>query len=346
MKSRRKKYNSPSAVWELTLKCNMRCLHCGSLAGKARPDELTTEESLTLCKDLKKIGCREVNLMGGELFLRNDWFEIAEEIKRQKIGLSIISNGFTVDDRMASKISELEPNYVGISIDGSKAETHDYIRGVKGSYSRATNAVEFLKKKDISVTIITTVHKFNFKELPEIKNMILKKDVGWQIQMAAPFGRFQEDHMLTQMEFYSVGLFISSLRKKYNLNDLPVCVAHDFGYYSSVLPYPRWVDWDGCQAGITNLGIQSNGNIKGCLALTDDFVEGNVKDSSIVELWNGADSFSYNRQFKPSSLSGFCRDCPHSIVCKGGCLSVAYAVSKRREDPYCFFRIEQGMRKH
>jgi radical SAM protein with 4Fe4S-binding SPASM domain len=341
-----KKHNSPLVVWEITLKCNMKCRHCGSSAGKARPDELTTEQSLDLCADLKKIGCREVNLMGGELFLRNDWFEIAEEIRRQKIGVSIISNGFAIDERMASKISKLDPSVVGISIDGSNAGTHDYIRGVKGSYSRAANAVELLKKKDMSVTIITTVQKLNFKELPEIKNMILKRDVGWQIQIAVPFGRFRKEYMLTPMEFYSVGLFVASLRKKYNLNDLPVCVAHDLGYYSTVLQYPGGADWNGCQAGITNLGIQSNGNIKGCLSLTDDFVEGNVRDKNIVELWNSPDSFSYNRQFKHSSLMGFCHNCPHSIVCKGGCLSVANTVSKGREDPFCFFRIEQGMRNH
>jgi radical SAM protein with 4Fe4S-binding SPASM domain len=345
IKARGRRYDSASAVWELTLKCNMRCLHCGSSAGKARPDELTTEESVKLCRDLTKISCKGVALIGGEVFLRDDWFEIAEEVKRQKMKLSIISNGFIIDERMASKISRLDPDVVGISIDGSNAGTHDYIRRTKGSYSRAVNAATLLKKKNLSVTIITSVHKLNFKELPEIRNMILKKDIAWQIQMAAPFGRFRKEYMLTPMEFYSVGLFISSLRKKFNLNDLPVGGAHDFGYFSSVLPYPRRGDWSGCQAGITNLGIQSNGNIKGCLALSDDFIEGNVKDRDIVGLWNDADSFSYNRQFKTSSLSGFCRDCPYSRVCKGGCLSVAYAVGKRREDPYCFYRIERGMRK-
>jgi radical SAM protein with 4Fe4S-binding SPASM domain len=323
----------------------MRCLHCGSSAGKARLDELTTEESLKLCGDLAKIKCREVTLLGGEPFLRNDWFEIAEEVKRQKMILSIISNGSVINEMVASKISKLDPDVVGISIDGSNAETHDHIRGIKGSYSKALNAIRLLKDKNLPVTIITTVHKLNFRELPEIKNTILKKDVGWQIQMAAPFGRFRKELMLTQIEYYSVGLFVASLRKKYDLNDLPVCVAHDFGYYSSVLTYPKWTDWDGCQAGITNLGIQSNGNVKGCLALSDKFIEGNVRDTSIVQLWNNPKSFSYNREFKPSSLTGFCHDCLHSTVCRGGCLSVANAVSNKREDPYCFHRIEQRMRK-
>jgi radical SAM protein with 4Fe4S-binding SPASM domain len=306
---------------------------------------LTTEESLKLCRDLKKIGCRGVALIGGEIFLRDDWFEIAEEIKRLRMNLSIISNGLMIDERLANRISEIEPDAVGVSIDGSNADTHDQIRRVRGSFTKAVKALSILKERKLPVSIITAVHRLNFAELPEIKDMILKKDIVWQIQMASPFGRFKEEYMLSPIEFYSVGLFIASLRRKYSLRDMPVAGAHDSGYYSSVIPFPRIGEWNGCQAGITNLGIQSNGKIKGCLALPDDFIEGNVRERSIVDLWNDTDSFAYNRQFDESSLSGFCRRCPHSAICKGGCLSVAYNTNRRRENHYCYYRIEQDMRK-
>ncbi|WXG44557.1 MAG: radical SAM protein [Promethearchaeati archaeon SRVP18_Atabeyarchaeia-1] len=338
-------YAPACAVWEVTLKCNMRCLHCGSSAGKARPDELTTEESIRLCSDLKKIGCGGVALIGGEVFLRDDWFEIAEEVKRLRMSLSIVSNGLMIDERMATQISKLEPDAVGISIDGSNPGTHDHIRSAKGSFTKSVKALSLLKDKKLPVSIITAVHKLNFRELPEIGHMILKKDIVWQIQMASPFGRFSEEYMLSPLEFYSVGLFMASLRKKHSLKDMPVAGAHDSGYYSSVIPFRGVGDWNGCQAGITNLGIQSNGNVKGCLALPDDFIEGNVRERGLVNLWNDADSFAYNRRFKESSLSGFCRTCPHAAICRGGCLSVAYNTAKRRENAYCYYRIESDMRK-
>jgi len=64
------------AVWEFTLKCNSNCIHCGSSAGKPRLDELDTEEALSLVKDLKSNGYDGIALMGGEPFLRGDWYEI------------------------------------------------------------------------------------------------------------------------------------------------------------------------------------------------------------------------------------------------------------------------------
>jgi radical SAM protein with 4Fe4S-binding SPASM domain len=322
----------------------MKCIHCGSSAIKARENELTTDEAFRLCRDLTKIGCSGVALLGGEIFLRTDWFDIASEIKRLGMSLSIVSNGLLIDDKMASKISELDPDSVGISIDGSNANTHDYIRSMKGSFERAVNALELLSTKDLPVSIITTVHKFNFKELPEIKNLILKRNIAWQIQMASPFGRFRRKYALSPREFYSVGLFIASLRNRYSSKDLPVAGAHDFGYYSSIMPNVQLQEWRGCQAGITNLGIQSDGNIKGCLALPDDFVEGNIREKSIVDIWNDPKSFPYNRGFRRDLLSGFCRRCRHSTVCKGGCMSVAFNFNKKRDNPFCFHRIEKEMK--
>jgi radical SAM protein with 4Fe4S-binding SPASM domain len=285
-----------------------------------------------------------VALIGGEIFLRPDWFDIASEIKRLGMSLSIVSNGLLIDDKMASKISELDPDSVGISIDGSNANTHDYIRSMKGSFERAVNALELLSTKDLPVSIITTVHKFNFKELPEIKNLILKRNIAWQIQMASPFGRFRRKYALSPREFYSVGLFIASLRNRYSSKDLPVAGAHDFGYYSSIMPNVQLQEWRGCQAGITNLGIQSDGNIKGCLALPDGFVEGNIREKSIVDIWNDPKSFPYNRGFRRDLLSGFCRRCRHSTVCKGGCMSVAFNFNNKRDNPFCFHRIEKEMK--
>jgi radical SAM protein with 4Fe4S-binding SPASM domain len=342
-KARGERYAPACAVWEITLKCNMRCLHCGSSASKARENELTTDESLALCKDLRRIGCKGVALIGGEVFLRRDWYDIATEIKRLGMNLSIVSNGLLLDEKLVSMISELRPESVGVSIDGSNPDTHDYIRRVRGSFRKAVNALGLLRSRNLPVSIITAVHKLNFRELPEIKNLILRKGIAWQIQTASPFGRFKKKHALSPREFYSVGLFIASLRKKYSSEDLPVAGAHDSGYYSSIMPNTQLDNWRGCQAGITNLGIQSNGGIKGCLALPDEFIEGNVRDISLLDLWNDPKSFQYNRKFKESLLSGFCAHCPHSAVCRGGCMSMTYNFNKRRDNPYCFYRIESNV---
>ena len=52
-------------IYELTLKCNLNCIHCGSSAGLTRPNELTTTESLKLVDDLKELGAKRLILSGG-----------------------------------------------------------------------------------------------------------------------------------------------------------------------------------------------------------------------------------------------------------------------------------------
>ncbi len=68
------------AIWELTLRCDLACRHCGSRAGRARRDELTSREALDLVIALRDLGVNEVTLIGGEAYLRSDWLDIVAAI--------------------------------------------------------------------------------------------------------------------------------------------------------------------------------------------------------------------------------------------------------------------------
>ena len=78
-----RRYRPIYAVWEMTLKCDLACRHCGSRAGRARPDELSTEECLDLVRQMAALGVLEVTLIGGEAYLRDDWLEIVARHPRR-----------------------------------------------------------------------------------------------------------------------------------------------------------------------------------------------------------------------------------------------------------------------
>ena len=82
-----------SVVWELTLKCNARCRHCGSSAGTARNNELTLDESIRICDQLIELKCERINLMGGELFLNPNWKNIASYLSKNGVSVSVIISG-------------------------------------------------------------------------------------------------------------------------------------------------------------------------------------------------------------------------------------------------------------
>jgi radical SAM protein with 4Fe4S-binding SPASM domain len=281
--------------------------------------------------------------MGGEPLIRKDWYEIAKEIRDLGMKLSIISNGFNINEDIISKFVKLEPHAISTSLDGAKAETHDKIRGVEGSYKQVMNYLKMSRDADLPTSVITTVSKLNFNELPQIKDILFDRLIAWQIQTASPIGRFPKDLVLSDEDFYSLGLFIANLKKKYSSRQMPVIGAHCFGYFSKNIPsiaiYP---EWRGCQAGVSIFGIQSDGGIKGCLSTPDEYTEGNIREKSIIDFWNDPNSFSYNRNFKQKDLGPLCKSCEYWEKCKGGCMSTSTAFTgKPHNSPYCFYRFEK-----
>lgn len=332
------------AVWEITLRCNLNCIHCGSAAGKARPNELSTDEAVDLCNQLKGIGCLGVAMMGGEPLTRSDWPQIASTIRDLGMDLSLITNGYAIPQSTFSKIQRINPELVTVSLDGGTPEIHDAIRGVSGSFDHAVQTIERFVSMEIPTGVITTVHKMNLKELKVIREILLGKGIAWQIQMATPFGRLTPEFVLSKEEFYSVAMFIASSQQNYSKTELMVAGAHDMGYFSDFLPPVQVVPWQGCPAGISTIGIQSDGSIRGCLSLSERFNEGNVRETSLADIWNNPTFSSYSRKVTRTQLGDECSECEYGEVCKGGCSGVSFSLTGDfHRGPYCLKRIEKDI---
>ncbi|MCZ7679989.1 MAG: radical SAM protein [Sandaracinaceae bacterium] len=102
-------------VWEITLACDLGCRHCGSRAGKARPDELTTEQCLDVVGQLAELGVREVTLIGGEAYLRDDWDVIARAIADRGMRCGITTGGRGLDeDRVQRAVDAGGLDHLGV----------------------------------------------------------------------------------------------------------------------------------------------------------------------------------------------------------------------------------------
>ncbi|MEY4576872.1 MAG: hypothetical protein RL701_1575 [Pseudomonadota bacterium] len=140
------------AVWEITLACDLACRHCGSRAGRARPDELTTAECVDLVRQMAELGVREITLIGGEAYLRADWLEIVRAIAEHGMTPTMTSGGRGIDAELARAARAAGLAGVSISVDGLTA-THDRLRGVAGSHAHALAALEHLHAAGIPVTV-------------------------------------------------------------------------------------------------------------------------------------------------------------------------------------------------
>ena len=332
-------------VWELTLRCNLNCYHCGSNAGKQRLDELTTKEAIDLCKQLANIGSRGIALMGGEIFLRKDWKMISKEIKENGMKLSIITNGCINPSKVIPYLVKIEVDSLSVGLDAATPTLHDMMRGRKGAFNDTIRFLEEAKKFNLSPSVITTVSKLNYLDLPNMEKFVIENDYEWQIQMAVPTGKFPKELALNYTMYYALGVYIMNIQKKYGKHR--IVGTHNLGFHSRYIPnLSGFPEWQHCYVGYNNLGIESNGSVKGCLPLPDS-IEGNIRKSTLREIWENSNSFSYNRKFNPEKdLGGFCKTCKYGKICRGGCnwKSLAFTGSFH-QDPFCFYRIEKTIFK-
>ena len=331
-------------TWELTFACNLRCHHCASSAGQEKINELTLDESLKICSQFPDLLVQDVAFTGGEPLLRPDWSIIASYLRKQDINTQIITNGLAVTPEIVAKIKEVELDVVGISLDGLE-KTHNYIRGHENLFQKVLDAIDLLINADIQITMITTANMLNIEEIYPLFELFQSKGVNrWQIQPIFPLGRIHEapELKLTEEGYMQLDESIQQwIPKDENINP-KVFLPDSYGYFGELdtLELP----WKGCNAGISSCGITSDGKIKGCLSLPDEFIEGDLRQQDLWDIWFHPDSFSYNRQFSKEDLGNYCYNCDKWEQCQGGCSAMSYGATERlHNDPYCFYRIRKNM---
>jgi nif11-class peptide radical SAM maturase 3 len=353
------KYQRTSyAVWEITLKCNLACSHCGSRAGEARSKELSTEEALDLVRQLADVGIKEVTLIGGEAFMRPDWLKIAAAINQAGMLCGMTTGGFGISLDTVRRMKEAGIRMVSVSTDGLEA-THDRLRGKKGSWQSGARTMSYLKQVGIPFGCNTQINRLSAPEFPLIYEHI--RDLGaraWQIQLTVPMGNAADnaDILLQPSELLDLYPMLARVIQRANREGVKVQAGNNIGYYG---PYERllrgggdeWTFWQGCGAGLNTLGIEADGAIKGCPSLpTAAYTGGNIRDRSLREVIEQSEELKFNLTAGTpqgtNHMWGFCKTCKFAELCRGGCSWTAHVFFDRRgNNPYCHHRaLEQAKR--
>ena len=160
------------AQWLITRKCNYRCKGC-NVWREQDSRELSTKEIKKGLDILKKLGVIEVVLSGGNPLLRNDIGEIINYASRSFV-TTVYDNGSMAEE----KIEDLRnADFVAISIDSLDAEKNDYLKGVKGAWKKAMQAVDKLHEEGINVVVSPTISQFNLYEIIDFTKYFLKKGI-------------------------------------------------------------------------------------------------------------------------------------------------------------------------
>lgn len=340
-------------VWEITLKCNLACSHCGSRAGNARANELSSAEALDLVHQLAEVGIKEVTLIGGEAFLRRDWLDIAREITKVGMRPTMTTGGYGINETVAWRMKEAGIRTVSVSVDGLEA-VHDRLRGVPGSFRHCLNTIRLMKKVGIPVGSNTQINRLSAPEFALLYTVL--RDAGitaWQVQFTVPMGNAADNHgiLMQPCELLDVYPMLSYIERRGQEERVQMQAGNNIGYYG---PYERQLRgrgdaheysfWKGCQAGIQTLGIEADGAIKGCPSLpTTAYTGGNIRQHRLADVIAGTPELNFNEtQGTPQATEhmwGFCKSCEFAELCRGGCSWTAHVFFDRRgNNPYCHHR--------
>ncbi len=341
------------AVWEITLRCDLACRHCGSRAGRARPDELSTAEALDLVKQLAELGTKEVTLIGGEAYLREDWVEIARAVRSYGMELTMVTGGRAMTRERAREVKEAGVQSLSVSVDALE-EMHDQLRGVKGSWRAAMDAIANLRAEGVPVSANTQITRPALRQIEPLLELLIEAGVhSWQVSQTVPMGRAADEPELILEPFQVIEVMPLIARAKRRLASVKkrLWPGNDIGYFG---PYETLIrgtmprgHMSSCGAGRLTLGIEADGALKGCPSLpTSDYVGGNVRDDSVRDVWERAQALRFTRDRTVDDLWGYCKGCYYADECRGGCSWTAHVVFGRvGNNPFCHHRALEYLRE-
>jgi radical SAM protein with 4Fe4S-binding SPASM domain len=289
---------------------------------------------------------KEVSLIGGEAYLREDWLEIVRAIGAHGMlsNMTTGGRGLTLERCEQAKAAGLR--HVAVSIDGLEA-AHDRLRGVEGSWKSAFEALANLRQAGIPFASNTQINRLTMPDLPELLELLIASKVrGWQIQLTVAMGRAVDEPEVLLQPYDLLQLFplIAELKKRTLEAGMVLWPGNNIGYFG---PYEALLRGTmprghatGCGAGRTTLGIEADGTIKGCPSLTThEWAGGNFREHSLREVWERGGPLRYTRDRTVEDLWGFCRDCYYADTCRAGCTwTSSVLLGRPGNNPYCHHR--------
>ncbi len=172
-----------SGTFELTSRCNFSCPMCyihsseGDLDKKS--EELSTEKWISIIRSAVKSGMMFALITGGEPFLRKDFFEIYDEMKKSGVMVSVNTNGSLLKGEILRQLIDNPPFRVNVSLYGASRETY-YQMCRNDAFDDVINGIKALKDVGIDVRLNLSLTPFNKHDIKEIFE--IAKELGVHIK--------------------------------------------------------------------------------------------------------------------------------------------------------------------
>ncbi|MGC8726497.1 MAG: TIGR04053 family radical SAM/SPASM domain-containing protein [Thermoplasmata archaeon] len=355
--------------WETTKACDLACKHCrASAITNALPDEMNVDQSINFINQIKDFGppYPVLILTGGDIMKKNGLEIILQKTKELGIPVSMSPSATPLlNENAFEMMKRYGVKSLSLSLDGARAETHDWLRGIDGTYERTIRLSKEIISRGFTLQINTAVFRRNVYELPYILKILIDNRIKtWEVFFLIKTGRGIDREDLNADEYEDVNNFLE-FASRYGIVirtvESPIfrriMFERQSSEYNGGQIYKSLVEKtkeilggpSGKVMGHTSntrdgkgiIFVSHNGDVNpsGFLPLK----LGNVKEKSIVEIYQNNEILRKLRD--PSNFKGRCGACEYGDIC-GGSRSRAYSYYGDifQEDPNCSY-IPSSMRK-
>jgi len=351
----------PVVVWNVTRRCNLKCVHCYAHAKNIPFDnELTTEQGKALIDDLAAFGSPVMLFSGGEPLVRKDLPQLAAYAVEKGMRAVISTNGTLITPSMARTLKEIGLSYVGISLDGMQ-EINDRFRGVNGAFKSALEGIKNSQAAGIKVGLRFTVNKFNVNEIPKIFQLLEQMDIPrvcfYHLVYAGRGSEMVKEDLSHEATRKAVDLIIDETKRLFDKGKPKEVLTVD-NHADGPYVYLRMLKEDPARAKeVLELLKWNEGNNSGrgigCVSWdgevhADQFWRhhsfGNVKDRPFSEIWmDTSEELMGKLKEKKKHVKGRCAACSWLDVCGGNFRVRAEAVTGDvwQPDPACYLTDEE-----
>lgn len=293
------KKKSPLIVSYLTTyRCNQNCKYCNW--EKNHSNEMTTEEAISVIKQMKENGTYKLGFSGGECLVREDIDTLLECAHKVGLITSIATNGRAVPKHINA--IEKYVDIVHVSLDGPE-EIHDSLRG-KGSHQSVIDAILAAKQSGVKVVTNIVLTSLTIKHIPYIINLAKKMEFEVLFQPVFSYKLSANKDAIEKFKPEKKDL-IKTVELLINEKKKGSPIGNSYSLLNYVLD--NWPEGrlKSCLAGSLFATLAPNGNVMPCLFLEDrnrwlNAVEQGFKDAflnsnckKIVDNCNGCYCSAY-----------------------------------------------------
>ena len=316
IKDQAEKHPLRQLFWECTMRCNMKCRHCGSdcKTSALHPDMPFEDFEKVLIRIKETYDSHKVMIVitGGEPLMRNDIEKCGRAIYDMEFPWGLVSNGLLMTPQKIEGLLRAGMHSATISLDGFQ-EDHEWMRGVLGSFRNATEAIRILANEpSIKFDVVTCVNNKNYEKLREFKEYLISLGLkSWRLFTVFPVGRAAQDPelQLSNERFKGLMDFIKETRKEGRISVSYGCEGF-LGEYEGFVRDHMFT----CQAGMSISSVMIDGSISACASIRSKLAQGNIYKDDFIDVWENRYHPYRDRSWMKT---GECADCKYFRYCQG-----------------------------